>query len=405
MEFIIVEAATTGTIAITLFGIVYCLMQTEYSTVSRSFAMFLGAVALNNTPDAFYRLFAMLDRIYVQQAELLVWMPSNLWLAPLLWVYVHTLTSTDQKRPARLHVHFLLPCLAVLFGVIAALAPTEVGASLVFGDPTPDSDGALAIAALVAIVQMLLYPQMAFYLILIIRRMMRYRLKLRDYYASTEEHELRWIYLIGGLSGLFWLVRTASVFLELHQDSANLQSIFLGFAGLFSVILVGALTLWGLRQRPPLMPQPEPDPSPDNAPNEPKQGVGEKYEKSALSEDASKRIERKLRAAMELDHLHRDPNLSLWALARHIGASPNYISQTLNEVIGESFFDFVNGFRIKEAKTLLSTTDATVLTITYDVGFNARSSFYNAFKRVTGQTPTAYRKKLSLPAGMDDAKP
>lgn len=405
MEFIIVEAATTGTIAITLFGIAYCLMQTEYSTVSRSFAMFLGAVALNSTPDAFYRLFAMLDRIYLQQAEMLVWMPSNLWLTPLLWVYVHTLTSTDQKRPARLHVHFLLPCLAVFFGVIAALAPPEVGASLVFGDPIPDTDGALAIAALVAIVQMLLYPQMAFYLILIIRRMMRYRLKLRDYYASTEEHELRWIYLIGALSALFWLMRTASVFLELHQDSAELQPIFLGFTGLFSVVLVGALTLWGLRQRPPLMPQPDPDPSPDNAPNEPKQGVGEKYEKSALSEDASKRIERKLRAAMELDHLHRDPNLSLWALARHIGASPNYISQTLNEVIGESFFDFVNGFRIKEAKTLLSTTDATVLTITYDVGFNARSSFYNAFKRVTGQTPTAYRKKLSLPAGMDDAKP
>jgi AraC-like DNA-binding protein len=105
---------------------------------------------------------------------------------------------------------------------------------------------------------------------------------------------------------------------------------------------------------------------------------------------------------MEVDHLHRDANLSLWALAKHTGASSNYISQTLNEVMGESFFDFVNSYRIAEAKTLLATTNESVLNITYDVGFNARSSFYNAFKRHTGQTPTSYRKNLSKPAGMDD---
>ena len=100
---------------------------------------------------------------------------------------------------------------------------------------------------------------------------------------------------------------------------------------------------------------------------------------------------------MERDHLHRDPNLSLWALSRHIGASPNYVSQTLNEIIGESFFDFVNRYRIEEAMNRLEATDDNVLTITYDVGFNARSSFYNAFKRVTGQTPTSYRKNIVSP--------
>jgi len=137
---------------------------------------------------------------------------------------------------------------------------------------------------------------------------------------------------------------------------------------------------------------------------QPSDQQGEKYEKSALSAEASARITRKLRVAMETDHLHRDPNLSLWVLARHIGASPNYISQTLNEVIGESFFDFVNRYRIEEAKTLLSSSNDTVLAITYDVGFNARSSFYNAFKRVTGETPSHYRKKMSQRDGMDDNK-
>jgi AraC-like DNA-binding protein len=215
---------------------------------------------------------------------------------------------------------------------------------------------------------------------------------LKDYYSSTEEHELRWVYVIGGLGFMFWLANAALLFLEFDGEQADTQSIILHFGSIAALALVGATTIWGLRQRPPLMPDLEPSPthaSPDDGSSE--QGVG-KYEKSALNAEISSRIAGKLRKAMEKDHLHRDPNLSLWALSRHIGASPNYVSQTLNEVIGESFFDFVNGYRIAEAMTRLETTNDNVLTITYDVGFNARSSFYNAFKRVLGQTPTNYRK-------------
>lgn len=155
----------------------------------------------------------------------------------------------------------------------------------------------------------------------------------------------------------------------------------------FGLGLLVIILLNGLRQKPSL--------APDVATTD---AMVTKYEKSALTSDMAIRIERKLRMAMTEDQLHRDPNLSLWSLARHIGASPNYISQTLNENIGESFFDFVNGYRIADAQSLLRDTDDTVLTITYDAGFNSRSSFYTAFKKVTGQTPTAYRQAMSAPA-------
>lgn len=85
-------------------------------------------------------------------------------------------------------------------------------------------------------------------------------------------------------------------------------------------------------------------------------------------------------------------------LARHIGVSPNYVSQTLNDTVGDSFFDFVNSYRILDAQDLLRDTDQTVLAIAFEVGFNSRSSFYTAFKKVTGQTPTAFRKDISAPA-------
>ncbi len=401
MDMIIVEMTSTAAIAIAVFGIILSLLQTKYSRVSRSFALFLAAVAINSIPDAAGRVLDAMDNQYVLIAELIIWTPSTLCVAPLFWVYLFALTSTAQRRPKHLYRHFLLPGAAILVGLIVAFSPQDVSTAIFLGGAIPTSGWFLALVALVVLFQVALYPQMAIYLFLIVRRMISYRLTLRDYYASTEKHELRWVYIIGGLGWLYWVMRTLILFVAFDTAQAGTVPAFIGVAGFSSLALIAAMTLWGLRQRPPLVPDvvAEPTQSAEEPSSDLRSG---KYEKSALSADASARIARKLRAAMERDHLHRDPNLSLWALAQHVGASPNYISQTLSEEIGESFFDFVNGYRIAEAKTLLATTGDTVLTITYEVGFNARSSFYNAFKRVTGETPTSYRKAMSQPAGLDD---
>ncbi len=398
---IFAEKISTATIAIALFGIVFCLMQTKYTRVNRSFAVFLAAVTVNNIPDAFNSTIWGTQSVYFLFSELVIWLPSALCLAPLFWIYVFTLTSTSQQQTANAFRHFLLAAFSLLMGLAMLFSPQDVRDGLVSGGQLPDSGWALAVVV-VAMLHAIVYPQMAIYLFLIVRRMMMFRTLLRDYYASTEEHELRWIFVIGVLAALFWLARTIIFLIIGVQEQQDIPDTLFYTAGFVSLALVAAMTLWGLRQRPPLVPDEDEEQPPKPTQILSADQSGGKYEKSALSPETSTRIARKLRAAMETDHLHRDPNLSLWALARHIGASPNYISQTLNEVMGENFFDFVNGYRIAEAMTLLTTTNASVLTITYDVGFNARSSFYNAFKRVSGQTPTSYRKKMSHPVGMDD---
>lgn len=400
MNEIIIEMTSTAIVAIAVFGIVFCLMQPAYLAVNRSFAMFLAAIAVNTFADAFVAVIETWPQNYVHIAELVIWAPSGLCLAPLFWIYVVTLTSRTQKWPSHLHGHFLLPGLAMLVGATIGFG-SEEAATAIFSQMNPSvSDGALALLLIDGFLHLAAVPQIAVYLVLIVRRLMRHRIVLRDFYASTEKHELRWIYMIGYLGAIFWAVIVLIHFLVFgsvgDDDISDVQS----FGGIVSLTLVATTTLWGLRQRPPLSPDVD-DGTTSSTVEKPQT---EKYEKSALSLAAAARIARKLRAAMEKDHLHRDPNLSLWVLARHVGASPNYISQTLNEEIGESFFDFVNGYRIVEAKALLAETDHTVLAIAYEVGFNARSSFYNAFKRVTGQTPTQYRKTLSHPVGMDDNK-
>ncbi|WP_415918995.1 helix-turn-helix domain-containing protein [Tateyamaria sp. SN6-1] len=397
MEDIITELAATGTLAIAAFGAVFCMMQSKASAVKSSFAAFLAAVAINNAPDAFGRLIEAVPGPLAASVDVITW-PSSFFLAPLFWVYVSRLTSAPDEQSQRHGRHFVLPGLTIILAVAMMLSPPDIRNMLGAEEPKTDTAWSMFTVLAFGLFQLAVFPQILIYLFLIWRRLMKFRLRLRDVYASTEQHELRWIFVICGLVGLFWLAHIVLLVTVISMPDGAVPLGSTTFANTAGLALVASTVLWGLRQRPPLVPD-EDDPHP---PEPPKPQSAGKYEKSALSAEASHRLGRKLRAAMEVDHLHRDPNLSLWALARHIGASPNYVSQTLNEEIGESFFDFVNGYRVAEAQKLLTTTNQSILAITYEVGFNARSSFYNAFKRITGQTPSYFRKNMSQPVGLDD---
>ncbi|MCA0357473.1 MAG: AraC family transcriptional regulator [Proteobacteria bacterium] len=91
--------------------------------------------------------------------------------------------------------------------------------------------------------------------------------------------------------------------------------------------------------------------------------------------------------------------MSLRALSAHIGVSENYVSETLNKHLGVNFFEFVNRRRIEDACTLLRASEASALTIAYEVGFNSRSTFHAAFKKYVGASPHAFRKQSPQPEG------
>ncbi len=90
--------------------------------------------------------------------------------------------------------------------------------------------------------------------------------------------------------------------------------------------------------------------------------------------------------------LHRNEDLSLRVLARKLGLPDRRVSQAINRVSGQSVSQFVNEFRIKEACDLLQTTDKTILEVSLTAGFATKSNFNREFSRVTGHTPSAWRK-------------
>jgi AraC-like DNA-binding protein len=100
-----------------------------------------------------------------------------------------------------------------------------------------------------------------------------------------------------------------------------------------------------------------------------------------------------------------DPELDLQRVAKECGYSRNQISYLLNQVLGQSFYRYVNQARLQH---LLAALDAATPPVRIDelafaAGFNSLSAFYSCFRQHTGQSPKAYVKQISLRARAQDS--
>ena len=91
---------------------------------------------------------------------------------------------------------------------------------------------------------------------------------------------------------------------------------------------------------------------------------------------------------------HIDEDLSLEQLSAEAELSPIYVSKVFKERLGLNYIEFLTTCRIDEAKRRLVETDETIKAIAVDVGYHDANYFGKVFKKVTGETPNAYRKQL-----------
>ena len=100
-----------------------------------------------------------------------------------------------------------------------------------------------------------------------------------------------------------------------------------------------------------------------------------------------------LERLMKEEKLYTSETLSLKDLADILSITPHQLSHLLNSERDTNFNTFINQYRIEEAKRLLlEEAERSILTIAYAVGFNSKSTFYDAFSRFTGITPKQYRE-------------
>ncbi|WP_109302111.1 helix-turn-helix domain-containing protein [Aquimarina sp. AU474] len=119
------------------------------------------------------------------------------------------------------------------------------------------------------------------------------------------------------------------------------------------------------------------------------------YAKTACNITSNNVYFKELDFLMKEAKIYRDPNLGLDSMAQKLKISSNYLSQLVNKLAHQNFADYVNGFRIEDAKSKLRNSKFihyTVISIGLESGFNSKSTFYSAFKKLVGVSPSTYRK-------------
>jgi len=214
------------------------------------------------------------------------------------------------------------------------------------------------------------------YLIAAVLTLLRYRLELKKTYSSTERINLSWLNFVLFGFILIWIFDVIGFVLE----TVSTPLLFLNSVTLVLMfIFVNIIVYKGLKQ-PELFKGIEKRP---------------KYIHSKLTKSEKKGYLTRLESYMEKEKPHLILSLSINDLANKLSMPPRHLSQVINESLEKNFFDFINSYRVEEAKKLLndsSDNKINILKLLFDVGFNTKSVFNRVFKKQTGVTPTEYMK-------------
>ncbi len=294
-------------------------------------------------------------------------------LGPAVLFYTRALVSPTQfSFGGRDWFALLGPALVILISLPFSFLSAEEKLALV--DPATRNPVHFQIALFTCTAGILLFLAFTtFYLIGALKLQAKHRSDMMQQFASIDRRSLNWLRNVLLMFCGVWLFLGIKQVLWVSGISVPRFYVTLALVEMLSIAVFAYL---GVRQPPLNFDENLPSPSP---------------RMPFLTDAHMVRIAAKITAALNTDRLYADSDLSLRDLSDVTGATKNHISETLSQHLEVNFFDFVNRCRVDEAKRLLVETDETVLAIGYEVGFNSRSTFNEAFKKHGGSTPSAYR--------------
>lgn len=304
-------------------------------------------------------------------------LPLRVLLGPALYFYAHATMSVDRHLPTRAYLFAATGPVMVL----VAMAPFIFGLSsaekLALADPLTRNPEHFKLAVLACTSAMVIFVLFTFgYLTAALKLHQQHRVQLMQRFAAIEAQSLDWfrvVLLLWGCTWFLFALEYITVFLELRWVGSGVV------LPLLEAMVLLAFAYLALNQ---------------SVLTDSDRGVPQNTTPrvAALSHERMAFIAEKLNTVMTEDELFMDENLSLNKLSQAVSVSENHISETLSQHLTTNFYHFVNGFRIEAAKMRLKNSTDSVAVISYDVGFNSKSTFNTAFKKASGMTPSAFRK-------------
>jgi putative ABC transport system permease protein len=294
----------------------------------------------------------------------------SLALGPLIFFYVVKITRPEYKFRRKDLLHFS-PLLLEL--VAQAL---EVRDSIKTGAATYET---LTFQQLNSVLQLLAFVSVIIYLYLSHRLIGRFYRRLKFNGGDRYRYELRWLHSLLKCLGLLWLLWipfTAADYLYYHyQLSVHAYYPLYLFLAVMTIWMAAIAFLrqeaGGLFETPPFLKPPLPA-------EMKRRGVW-------------------LKKAMKAGLYYQDPELSLSSLAEKLELGPNELSRIINTVLKKSFNDFIGEYRVADVVQKMQDPaydHLTLLGISFESGFNSKTTFNRIFKQITGKSPVEYKNEL-----------
>lgn len=222
-----------------------------------------------------------------------------------------------------------------------------------------------------------------FYIFLLFSLLKEHELKISDVFSNLENRDLQWLkFLLIGILGI-WFVINGFVYLSSAVDDFSIlygfsiATIFIFYIGHNGIKQSAIFTAIHIEEEQVSLSE------------------SKKYEKSALKAEEIKKHASVLVDFMKKEKSYIDSDLNLYELAKSVDISTHNLSQLLNKEFNQSFYEFINTYRVTEFKNRISKGDHqqfTILSIALESGFNSKSSFNRVFKKMTGLTPLQFIK-------------
>ena len=364
--------AAGGGLALGAFSVARLLTRPRpLDVASRLLGLLIAVCALNAAHPGLTKALGLHERMPGQFGE-----PMEFLLPPLLAAYAVAAVRGGFRFRWLLLVHFI-PFLAASTTAICFASPGRV-------PPT-----------ISIVMWSILTLQMGVYLVPALRMFHRYQASLTDRVSNLAPVDLGWLRGFFCVATGLCVLSLVVLVLLLHALTPAVLGTgtaialtaavwFLGWRGLEQRFPESAAT--GLPEVAPALDSPAPSPR-DSSPSS---------EKPLLSPDEARRLRAKLDAIFVAQKPHLNPDLGLSDLARMLDLPRNHVSFVINSELGVNFYDLVNGWRVKEFRSLAADPlrdGDKILTLAFDAGFNSKPTFNKVVLKLTGKTPTQVRQE------------
>lgn len=296
----------------------------------------------------------------------LFWLPIRFFqfLTPVVFYYSIAYYANPNFRYGRKDfIHFLFPIILLIVLMVNQFYSDNANLSLVLN-------------ALVII-------QAFYFIVLSYIKIQKHKQRIRLFSSNTFQIDLKWLELI--ILAIFTLVAFIGIYNLLFVE-ADLNL----FANIVSLSIVYFIAYNSLKQKEIFLLD-------ENERNLiiSSEEQTETNKRKLITDDELKSQKEHLIKLMDDQKPYLDSELSLAQLAELMNFTPHQLSYLINAAFEESFFWFVNRYRVQRVKELLLDKEnehLTILGIAFESGFNSKTSFNTTFKKISGQTPSEFKK-------------